>query len=116
MTFSEAQDAFFADFFRLYPVHATEAGNHEHDGEWPDLSAAGHAARLAFLDAARADLAAADSATMTPDEAIDRDVLLTQIDALRFDEEELREHSWNAIAYVYLFGTGLFGLLSREFA
>ncbi len=116
MSFTEAHDAFFADFFRHYPVHATEAGHHEHDGEWPDLTDAGHAARLAFLAAARADLEADDAATLTPDEAIDRDVLLTQIDALRFDEEELRELSWSAIAYVYLFGTGLFGLLSREFA
>ncbi len=116
MTFTEAQDAFFADFFRLYPVHATEAGNHQHDGEWPDLTDAGHAARLAVLETARADLEAPDAASLTPGQAIDRDVLLTQIDALRFDEQELRELSWNAIAYVYLFGTGLFGLLSREFA
>lgn len=31
MSFAEAQDAFFADFFRHFPVHVTEAGNHEHD-------------------------------------------------------------------------------------
>ena len=45
-SFAEAQDAFFADFFRLYPVHATEAGNHEHDDRWPDLTDAGSAERL----------------------------------------------------------------------
>ncbi|MDQ2934010.1 MAG: DUF885 domain-containing protein [Chloroflexota bacterium] len=109
-------DRFFADFFRLYPLHATEAGNHEHDGEWPDLTDAGRRARVAFLNNARVELEGVDEATLTPDEAIDRRVLLTQIDALRFDEEELEEHSWSAISYVYLFGTGLFGLLSREFA
>jgi uncharacterized protein (DUF885 family) len=109
-------DRFFADFFRLYPVHATEAGNHDQDGEWPDLTDAGRRERLAFLADARASLEAAEEATLTPDEEIDRRVLLTQIDALRFDAEELDELSWNAMAYVYLFGTGLFGLLSREFA
>ena len=109
-------DPFFADFFRRYPVHATEAGNHDHDGEWPDLTAAGGRERLAFLADARASLETADEAGLTRDDAIDRRVLLTQIDALRFDAEELDELSWNPIAYVYLFGTGLFGLLSREFA
>jgi len=109
-------DRFFADFFRLYPVDATEAGNHDHDGEWPDLTDAGKAERLAFLADARASLEAADEGGLTPEDAIDRRVLLTQIDALRFAAEELDELSWNAIAYVYLFGTGLFGLLSREFA
>jgi uncharacterized protein (DUF885 family) len=109
-------DRFFADFFRFYPVNATEAGNHEHDGEWPDLTDDGHRERLAFLEAARGELEAADGAALTADEAIDRRVLLTQIDALRFDAEELDELSWNAMAYVYLFGTGLFGLFSREFA
>ena len=109
-------DRFFADFFRLYPVDATEAGNHDHDGEWPDLSDAGKDARLTFLEAARRELDAADEGGLAPEEAIDRRVLLTQIDALRFAEEELDELSWSAIAYVYLFGTGLFGLLSREFA
>ena len=115
MSFAEARDACFADFFRLYPVNATEAGNHDHDGEWPDLTDAGRRERLAFLEAARGELEAAEGARLTGDEAIDRRVLLTQIDALRFDVDELDELSWNAMAYVYMFGTGLFGLLSREF-
>jgi uncharacterized protein (DUF885 family) len=114
MTFTEAQDAFFADYFRLYPVHATEAGNHEHDHRWPDLTDAGAAERLAWLADARAGIDAAEGSSR--DEEIDRRVLLTQIDALRFDEEELDELSWSAISYSYLLGAGLFGLLSREFA
>ena len=50
MSFAAAADRFFADYFRLYPERATEAGNHEHDGRWMDLTDAGRAARLAFLD------------------------------------------------------------------
>ena len=49
MSFAEAQAAFFADFFRLYPVNATEAGNHEHDDRWPDLTDEGARERLAWL-------------------------------------------------------------------
>ena len=113
-SFAEAQAAFFADFFRHYPVHATEAGNHEHDGRWPDLSEAGTAERVAWLADVRARIEGLDG--LTREEEIDRRVLLATIDELRFEEEELDEASWSPITYTYLLGGGLFGLLSREFA
>jgi uncharacterized protein (DUF885 family) len=114
MSFAEARDAFFADYFRLYPVHATEAGNHEHDHRWPDLTDAGATERVAWLADARSRIEAAEATGR--DDEIDRRVLLAQVEALRFDEEELDELSWSPIVYSYLLGGGLFGLLSREFA
>jgi len=114
MSFAEAQDAYFADFFRLYPVHATDAGNHEHDGRWMDLTDAGAAERLAWLDAVRGRLDGLEG--LNREEEIDRRVLRATIDELRFEEEELDEASWNPIVYVYLLGGGLFSLVSREFA
>jgi uncharacterized protein (DUF885 family) len=114
MSFAEAQDAFLADFFRHYPIHASEAGNHEHDERWPDLTDAGSTERLAWLADARAGLEAADG--LSREEEIDRRVLLGTIDELRFDEADLDEPSWSPIVYTYLLGGGLFGLLSREFA
>jgi len=116
MTFADTADRFFAGFFRHYPMHATEAGNHEHDDRWPDLTDAGRDERLAFLADAREGLEGLSADDLTRDEAIDRRVLLTQIDALRFDDEELDELRWNAVVYTYLLGGGLFSLLSREFA
>jgi uncharacterized protein (DUF885 family) len=109
-------DEFLAGWFRHYPVHATELGNHEHDGEWPDLSPAGREARRGFLRDAEERVTALDPARLTRDEAIDRRILLDYIGAARFGEETLREETWNPLSYVYLFGGGLFGLLSREFA
>jgi uncharacterized protein (DUF885 family) len=113
-SFAEAQDAFFDDFFRLYPYHATEAGNHEYDSVWPDLTDAGRRARLDWLADVRARIESAEVGTR--EETIDQAVLLRQIDELRFDDEELDELAWSPIIYAYLFGGGLFGLLSREFA
>jgi uncharacterized protein (DUF885 family) len=114
MSFAEAQDAFFADFFRLYPVHATHAGNHEHDDRWPDLTDAGGAERLHWLADARARLESLDG--LVREDEIDRRVLIDTIDELRYDEEDLDELSWSPIVYSYLLGGGLFALLSREFA
>jgi hypothetical protein len=48
--FGTRVDEFLAAAFVMDPVFATGVGNHERDGEWPDLSAAGRAARLAFVD------------------------------------------------------------------
>ena len=114
MSFASAQDTFFADFFRHYTINATEAGNHDHDDRWPDLTDAGRAERLAWLADARAALEATDG--LSREEDLDRRVLLGTIDELRFDEEELDELSWSPITYSYMLGAGLFGLLSREFA
>ena len=114
MSFAEAQDAFFSHFFRHYPVHATDAGNHEHDDRWPDLTDAGTKARLEWLAEVRRHLEAQDG--LSGEEEIDRRVLLGVIDELRFEEEELDELSWSPISYSYILGSGLFSLLSREFA
>jgi uncharacterized protein (DUF885 family) len=114
MSFADAVEEFFTDYFRLYPVNATEAGNHEHDHAWPDLTDAGANERLTWLADVRGRLEAADG--LSREEEIDRRVLLAAIDELIFDEEDLDELSWSAISYSYLIGAGLFGLLSREFA
>ena len=114
MSFATEQDAFFAGFFRRYPTHATDAGNHEHDSEWPDLTDAAREERLGWLADARASLEGLDG--LSREDEIDRRVLLGVIDELRFDEEELDELSWSPIVYSYLLGGGLFSVLSREFA
>ena len=50
------------------------------------------------------------------DEAIDRDLVIGELEASRFAETELREDTWNPLAWVYLVGDGLFTLNAREFA
>jgi uncharacterized protein (DUF885 family) len=116
MDFHALTDDTLAGYFRHYPVFATEMGEHAHDGLWPDLTEAGRQARLAWLAEARDRLEALDPATLSRDEAIDRRILIEQLDAARFGEESLREETWSPLSYVYLFGNGLFLLLARSFA
>ena len=116
VAFRPVLDDFLAGYFRLYPVRATEAGNHEHDGEWPDLTDAGRDERLAFLRETARRLDELSAAGLSRDDAVDRELLMEEIGALRFFEERLDEDSWNALSYVYLVGGGLFALLAREFA
>lgn len=109
-------DELLADVFRIWPVTATDAGEHRHDGRWPDLSEEGRQERIAFLADAERRLAAIDPAPLSRAEAADRRVMLDQLASMRFGEETLREPSWSPLWYVYLLGGGLFTLLTREFA
>ena len=107
-------EAFLAEFFRLNPTFATSIGEHAHDDRWPDLTAAGRAERLAFGERWLAEFGAMTD--LSTDEAIDRDLLIGELEAARFAETELREDTWNPLDWVYLVGDGLFTLNAREFA
>ena len=116
MSFATTVDELIADMFRLWPTNATELGNHDYDDRWPDLTDAGHAERLAFLQDAETRLGILDTSSLTRDEAIDLRILREELAAMRFAEETLQEYRWSPLSYVYLFGGGLFSLLAREFA
>ncbi len=107
-------DAFLAEFFRLHPTFATAIGEHAYDDRWPDLSEAGRAVRLAFGERWRAEFEAMTELSI--DDAIDRDLLLGELDAARFADTELREDAWDPLDWVYVIGDGLFTLNAREFA
>ncbi len=115
-TFSKRIDAFLAEFFRLHPLHATAAGMHAHDAEWPDMSAAGRTDRLAFVARWEAELGRVADADLSRDELVDRDLVLAELDGIRFSETELRQEAWDPLEWVYLLGGGIFPLLAREFA
>ncbi|MEO8437077.1 MAG: DUF885 domain-containing protein [Chloroflexota bacterium] len=112
--FSARVDAFLVEFFRLNPTFATAIGEHAHDARWPDLTAGGRAERLAFDERWLAELGSMSG--LTPDETIDRDLLVGELEAARFAETELRDDAWNPLDWIYLIGDGLFTLNAREFA
>jgi uncharacterized protein (DUF885 family) len=114
--FAGQVEAFLDEFFRLYPVAATAIGNHDHDGDWPDAGPAGRRARIEFADRWKAEFESVDQASLSADDRIDRELLISELAAYRFDEVELREDAWDPLGYVYLIGGGMFPLLARDFA
>jgi uncharacterized protein (DUF885 family) len=107
-------DVFLTEFFRINPTWATEIGAHAHDDRWPDMTERGHRERLAFIDRWLGVFNGMDA--FEGDDAIDRDLLIGELEAARFSETELREETWNPLEWIYLLGGGLFSLLAREFA
>jgi uncharacterized protein (DUF885 family) len=104
------------DLFAADPVFATATGEHRFDGSWPDMSETGRLARIALVDGWMRTFGALDPATLTPEERIDRDLVLGELEGRRFADTDLREAAWDALGWVYLIGAGLHTLGAREFA
>jgi uncharacterized protein (DUF885 family) len=112
--FQREFQTFFDEFVVMQPTWATSLGDHRNDDRWPDASEAGRDARLAFIDRWLTTFGAMTD--LSADDAIDRDLVVMELEAHRFAEVELREETWNPLEWVYLLGDGLFTLVAREFA
>ncbi|MCJ7712514.1 MAG: DUF885 domain-containing protein, partial [Chloroflexi bacterium] len=104
------------ELFALRPDLATAVGDPRYDDRWPDTSEAGRQERLAFAARWTATFSALEAATLAADEQVDRDLVLGELAALRFTEAELRQETWDPLAWVYLLGMGLLPLTTRDFA
>jgi uncharacterized protein (DUF885 family) len=112
--FTERATSFLDELFRLEPTFATGMGNHDHDDRWPDRSDAGRNARAAFTDRWLAEFGSMTD--LRTEDAIDRDLLIGELEAGRFADEVLRDEAWDPLTWIYLIGDGLFNLQAREFA
>jgi uncharacterized protein (DUF885 family) len=112
--FAAMVDSFLADTFARHPVFATNTGEHAHDSRWPDLTTAGRADSLAATERWLGTFRAMTD--LSGDEAIDRDLLIGELEASLFAETTLAEHAWSPLDWIYLVGDGLFSLQAREFA
>ncbi|HUP55064.1 MAG TPA: DUF885 family protein, partial [Methylomirabilota bacterium] len=115
-TFSDRFATFLDEYFALHPTIATAIGDHRFDDQWPDATESGREARLALVDRWVGELMALGRDGLSADEAIDRDLIVMELEAERFAETELREDAWDAMTWVYLIGDGIFTLIARDFA
>ena len=115
-SFRATFDAFLEAFLERDPTWATAVGDHRWDDRWPAVGPDATAERLAFIRTWTERLEALAAASLGPDEAVDRDLILLELEAQRFAEEELQAERWDPLDWVYLLGDGLFLLLAREFA
>ena len=86
--FSTTVERVFAALWALQPGWAVYLGHHKIDRALPDWTEPGDRRQLDVLSSARSELVAFDAGS--PDETIDRDLLVAQIDKTRFEWEELR--------------------------
>jgi uncharacterized protein (DUF885 family) len=101
---------------RLDPVGATQLGDHRFDALYPDVSAAGRAARRALAVRALAELQRFDRRRLGREQQVDAILLADQLRYAIFSNDRLRDWAWDPLTYSGTAGSGLFTLSSREFA
>ncbi len=115
-SFAAVVDQIFAADFAAHPVGATQAGIHEHDARWPDLSAAGLAADRRRVQDALALLDSAGAATLSVDDATDAAILRAELEQQVFSDEVEKPLRRDPLVYTSMIGSGLDELILRDFA
>ena len=107
---------FLAEFLERNPTRATEAGEHRHDGRWPDVSAEGEAADRKFVEARLAELSAIPEAELSLQRRVDRGTIENQLRYWLFTIDELKDAENDPVSYTRLVGDGIDPLVTRDFA
>jgi uncharacterized protein (DUF885 family) len=112
--FAALADRLLDRFLSDEPAMGRGAGLHAYDGKVGDYSAAGIAARLARVEKERAELAAVDKSTLSPDEALDLALLLQHADMILFQGRDMDAFRRSPNAYEELFSVNVY--LDRDYA
>jgi len=114
--FADRFARFLDAYVALHPTVATAIGDHRFDDRWPDVTETGRQERLAFVDRWLAELEALPAGELPAADAIDRDLLVMELESERFGATELRDETWDPLTWIYLIGDGIFTLIARDFA
>ena len=79
-SWASVRDALVEDYLKAHPVFAVVAGRHEYDGRLPDWSAAGIAAEVRRLHAARDRATTFAESALADAERFERDYFVSRID------------------------------------
>ena len=120
----EQADAQFAElskkaldtWMQLSPVNATQIGDHRHDAELDDLSAAGQQKNLDASKALLADLDKIDVSKLGRENQVDAAILRNQLQSDIWGNETLQSWKWDPQVYNGLAGSAIYSLMAREFA
>jgi len=105
-------DTYLDDFARRHPSIAAGNGLHAHDDRLDDFSAASITAEIAALKRDAARLRAFDAARLTPDERVDRRILLGVIDGWLLEQETLANWRRNPMLYASALADGVHNLMT----
>jgi len=113
-SFATFVDRYLDDFARRHPSIAAGNGLHQHDDRLDDFSAEGIAAEIAALKQDAEILSAFDTLALTPDERVDRRILLGIIDGWLLEQETLANWRRNPMLYASALSDGIHNLMAME--
>ncbi len=112
--FARFVDRYLDDFARRHPSIAAGNGLHQHDALLDDFSAGAIRREIAALQRDSARLARFDPGALTPDERVDRRILLGVIDGWLLEQQTLQNWRRNPMLYASALTDGVHNLMTVE--
>lgn len=106
---------FLDEYLQRQPTLATHAGDHRHDGTWPDISVQGDASIRKWLEDTRATVARLPREGLSEQNQIDAAILDDQLRFGLFALDELKTRETDPVSYTSLISGGLDPLVTRSF-
>ena len=107
-------DDYLDRFARRHPSIAAGNGLHAHDAGLEDFSASAIRAEVEWLHSVRDRLEAIDPEPLTPDDRVDRRILLGVIDGWLLDLDTVRTWTRNPMIYASAITDGVHNLMTME--
>lgn len=114
--FDKLIDQYYAEYPAAHPVAATALGLHEKDSELDDVTEVGVLRELERILAWRNKLTALDKKSLSPERAVDLEILLQAIESERLELSEIRGWRRYANSYPSLATQSVYVIIKRSFA
>ena len=114
--FGNLAHEYISDLSNFSPVYATLLGDHTADDELDRVDDAARSETRALLNDYLSALQGIDRESLSRANQVDAEMLLHEVESSLWSLDVLREWSWNPLHYVSISGSGIYGLMSRDFA
>ena len=114
--FENLAHEYISDLSNFSPVYATLLGDHTADDELDRVDDAARSETRALLNDYLSALQGINRESLSRANQVDAEMLLHEVESSLWSLDVLREWSWNPLHYVSISGSGIYGLMSRDFA
>jgi hypothetical protein len=114
LQFAQFVDRYLDDFARRHPSIAAGNGLHQHDDLLDDFSTTAIRQEIAALERDSAELTRFEPRSLTPDERVDRQILLGIIDGWLLEQKTLENWRRNPMIYASALTDGVHNLMTVE--
>ncbi len=114
--FENLASEYISDLSNFSPVTATLIGDHSADGELDQVDARARKETRELLDSYLEALAHIDHNQLSRANQVDAELLSHEVESSLWSLEHLQEWAWDPLYYVNLSGSGVYGLLARDYA
>ncbi len=114
--FENLANEYISNLTNFSPVTATLLGDHSADGMLDQVDSAARDETRQLLSEYAQALATIDRDELSRANQVDAELLLHEVESSLWSLVVLQEWAWNPLHYINISGSGIYGLLAREFA